>query len=74
TKGSKRSFFSIVAYYTNSKSAIVNLPIALLQLVGAYTSKAIANAITKILQFFSINYSKLSYFVLNNAYRILLVS
>ncbi|KAF7449962.1 Abhydrolase 3 domain containing protein [Pyrenophora tritici-repentis] len=68
TKGGKRGFFSVVAHYANSKGAIVDLPIALPQLVGAYTSEAIADAITKILQSFSINRSKLGYFVLDNAY------
>ncbi|KAF7450425.1 Dimer-Tnp-hAT multi-domain protein [Pyrenophora tritici-repentis] len=68
TKGGKRGFFSVVAHYANSKGAIVDLPIALPQLVGAHTGEAIADAVTKILQSFSINRSKLGYFVLDNAY------
>jgi hypothetical protein len=67
-KGGKRGFFSVVAHYANSEGAIVDLPIALPQLVGAHTGEAIADAVTKILQSFSINRSKLGYFVLNNAY------
>ncbi|KAG9375519.1 hypothetical protein A1F94_013910 [Pyrenophora tritici-repentis] len=52
----------------SAKGAIVDLPIALPQLVGAHTGEAIADAVTKILQSFSINRSKLGYFVLDNAY------
>jgi hypothetical protein len=68
TKGGKRGFFSVVAHYANSKGPIVDLPITLPQLVGAHTSEAIADAVTKILQSFSINRSKLRCFVLDNAY------
>jgi hypothetical protein len=42
--------FGIVTYFAISTSKIYNLPIALLQLIGAYTSEAIATAIIVMLQ------------------------
>ena len=68
TKGGKRRFFAVVAHYTDSKGAIVDLPVALPQLVGAHTGEAIAEAVAKTLQSFGINRNKLGYFVLDNAY------
>jgi hypothetical protein len=46
---------------------IYDLPIALLQLNGAYTSKAIATAIIATLQAYRVTLDTLGYFVLNNA-------
>jgi hypothetical protein len=68
TKGSKRRYLGIVAYYVSSKGTLKDLPIALLQLIGAYSSKAIAKVILVIFKEFKITVGKLSYFVLNNAY------
>jgi hypothetical protein len=62
-----KGFFGIVAHYADACGNIRDLPIALLQLTGAYSGDRIANIVTKTLQQFSINYSKLGYFVLNNA-------
>jgi hypothetical protein len=65
---SKRRYLGIITYYVNSKSNLKDLPIALLQLIGAYSSKAIAKVILVIFKEFKITIGKLSYFVLNNAY------
>jgi hypothetical protein len=67
TKGGKRGFFSIVAYFCNASSTVRDLPIALPQLTGAYTGERIAEVVAKTLKTFNIN-SNLGYFVLNNAY------
>jgi hypothetical protein len=67
TKGGKRSFFGVVAYFLDAASVIRDLPINLLQLAGAYTSKRIAKVINSTLTTYSITLLKLGYFVLNNA-------
>jgi hypothetical protein len=67
SKGGKRGFFAVVAHYTNKDAEIVDLPIALPQVVGAHTGEAIADAVAAILQYFNIGRSKLGYFVLDNA-------
>lgn len=67
SKGGKRGFFAVVAHYTNKDAEIVDLLIALLQVVGAHTGEAIADAVAAILQYFNIGRSKLGYFVLDNA-------
>ena len=43
------------------------MPIALLQLAGAYTGDAIASALVKTLEVYGIASNKLGYFVLDNA-------
>jgi hypothetical protein len=67
TKGSKRSFFRVVAYFLDAASVIRDLPIDLLQLAGAYTSERIAKVINSTLTTYGITPLKLGYFVLNNA-------
>jgi hypothetical protein len=67
TKGSKRGFFGVVAYFLDAASVIRDLPIDLPQLVGAYTSKQIAKVINSTLTTYSNTPLKLGYFVLNNA-------
>lgn len=49
TKGGKQGFFAVVAYYADSQGAIVDLPIALPQLVGAHTGEAIADVVAQTL-------------------------
>ena len=39
TKGRKRGFFRIVAYFATAASAVHDLPISLLQLASAHTGK-----------------------------------
>ena len=41
-KGGKKGFYGIVAYYVNSLGYIKDLLLALLQLLGAHSSKRIA--------------------------------
>lgn len=68
TKGGKRGFFAVCVHYADSQGTIVDLPIALPQLVGAHTGIAIADAVTQVLRYFNITSSSLGYFVLDNAY------
>jgi hypothetical protein len=67
TKGGKRRFLSIVAYYVTGDSKLQDLPIALPQLTGAHSGEKMARVVLKILQKFDINTRKVGYFVLNNA-------
>jgi hypothetical protein len=67
TKGGKRGFFGIVAYFADASGVIRDLPIDLLQLAGAYTGEAILTAIIKTLKVYGITRDKLGYFVLDNA-------
>jgi hypothetical protein len=46
TKGGKRGFLGIVAHYVNSHSSIVDLPIALPQLIGAHSGEIMASVVT----------------------------
>ncbi|KAI2484807.1 hypothetical protein Ptr902_03747 [Pyrenophora tritici-repentis] len=68
TKGGKRGFFSVVAYYAITYRVVKDVTINLPQLTGAYTGDRIANDIKKTLREFGITAPKLSYFILNNAY------
>jgi hypothetical protein len=67
TKGGKRGFFGIVAYFANASGVIQDLTIDVLQLAGAHIGKAIAETIIKTLKAYSITGDKLCYFVLHNA-------
>jgi hypothetical protein len=67
TKGGTQGFFGIVAYFATALSKIHDLPIALRQLNGAHTSKAIAIAVVATLRAYGITSDTLGYFVLNNA-------
>jgi hypothetical protein len=68
TKGSKRGYLVIVAYYVDSYGNLKDLPIALPQLAGAHSGEAIADVVMAIFAEFEITVGKLGYFVLNNAY------
>ncbi|RYN15529.1 hypothetical protein AA0113_g12768 [Alternaria arborescens] len=67
TKGGKRGFFGIVAHYADACGNVRDLPIALPQLTGAHSGDRIADIVAKTLEQFSIDRSKLGYFVLDNA-------
>ena len=67
TKGGKRGFFSIVAYFATTASVIHDLPISLPQLASAHTGKAITTIVIKTLKQFRITPNQLGYFILNNA-------
>jgi hypothetical protein len=45
TKGGKRGFLGIVAYYVNKQGDIIDLPIALPQLTGAYSRYRMAKVV-----------------------------
>ncbi|KAI1522274.1 hypothetical protein PtrSN002B_012220, partial [Pyrenophora tritici-repentis] len=68
TKGGKRGYLGIVAYYVDSSGELRDLPIALLQLTGAHTSEAMAKVVMAIFKQFEITVGKLGYFVLDNAH------
>jgi hypothetical protein len=67
TKGGKQGFLGIIAYFATVDSIIVNMPINLPQLVGAYTDERLAKVITSTLTTYSITAENVGYFVLNNA-------
>jgi hypothetical protein len=67
TKGGKKGFLSIVAYYVTADGKLRDLPIALPQLTGAHTGERMAEVVLTILQKFKVNTRKISYFVLSNA-------
>jgi hypothetical protein len=67
TKGGKRGFFGIVAHYADTSGNVRDLPIALPQLTGAYTGDRIADIVSKTLQQFEIDQSRIGYFILDNA-------
>ncbi|KAF1362276.1 hypothetical protein EJ07DRAFT_72771, partial [Lizonia empirigonia] len=54
TKGGKQGFFTFIAQYADSTGAIVDLPIALPQLVGTRTAEAIANVVAQTTRRFDI--------------------
>jgi hypothetical protein len=68
TKGGKRGYLGVVAHYVDSKGNLKDLPIALLQLTGAYSGEAMAKVVIAIFNEFEITVGKLSYFVLDNAH------
>jgi hypothetical protein len=67
TKGGKRGFYGVIAYFANSCRVIKDLPINLPQLTGAYTGERIAKIINRTLTSYGISSLKLGYFVLDNA-------
>jgi hypothetical protein len=67
TKGGKRGFLSVVAYYVNADGKLRDLPIALPQLTGAHSGEKIAEVVLSILQEFGISSRTIGYFVLDNA-------
>ena len=68
TKGGKRGYLGVVAYYVDSSGELKDLPIALPQLTGAHYGEAMAKVVIAIFNNFNITVEKLSYFVLDNAY------
>jgi hypothetical protein len=67
TKGGKRGFLGIVAHYVDKQGDIVDLPIALPQLTGAYSGHGMAKVVIQTLKEFGINAQRIGYFVLDNA-------
>jgi hypothetical protein len=67
TKGGKRGFLGIIAYFATVDGIVVDMPINLLQLVGAYTGERLAEVITSTLTTYGITAKNVGYFVLDNA-------
>jgi hypothetical protein len=67
TKGGKRGFFGVVAYFANASGVIIDLPINLPQLRGSHSGERIAEVIQRTLSMYGITPPKLGYFVLDNA-------
>jgi hypothetical protein len=68
TKGDKRGFFGVVAHYATADGVVKDVPIDLPQATGAHSGERIAGCIESTLRKFGIAASKLSYFILDNAY------
>ena len=68
TKGGKRGYLGIVAYYVNHHGKLVDLPIALPQLIGAHSGNNMADIVHSTLKKFSGGPHSIGYFVLDNAY------
>lgn len=67
TKGGKRGYLGIVAHYVNHEGNLVDLPIALPQLMGAHSGENMAEIVYSTLQKFGVSPRTIGYFVLDNA-------
>ncbi|KAI1676349.1 hypothetical protein KJE20_14078, partial [Pyrenophora tritici-repentis] len=67
TKGGKRGYLGIVAHYVNRDGNLVDLPIALPQLMGAHSGENMAEIVYSTLQKFGVGPRTTGYFVLDNA-------
>jgi hypothetical protein len=67
TKGGKRGYLGIVAHYVNRDGNLVDLPIALPQLMGAHSGENMAEIVYSTLQKFGVGPRTIGYFVLDNA-------
>lgn len=67
TKGGKRGYLGIVAHYVNRNGNLVDLPIALPQLMGAHSGENMAEIVYSTLQKFGVGPRTIGYFVLDNA-------
>jgi hypothetical protein len=67
TKGGKRGFLGIVAYFATVDGDVVDMPIDLPQLTGAHTGERLAKVVTLTLTTYGITADNVGYFVLDNA-------
>jgi hypothetical protein len=67
TKGGKQGYLGLVAHFVNHAGDLIDLPIALPQLIGAHSGDNIAQVVLKVFKNFSILSSQVGYFVLDNA-------
>ena len=67
TKGGKRGYLGVVAHYVNTHGKLVDLPIALPQLVGAHSGENLADVIYKTLLEFGVASTKIGWFITDNA-------
>lgn len=68
TKGGKKGYLGIVAYFVNRLGKLINLPIALPQLMGPHSGENMAEIVYSTLQKFGVTAQTIGYFVLDNAY------
>jgi hypothetical protein len=66
TKGSKKGFLGIVAYYVTATGELRDLPIALPQLTGSHSGKRMGKIVPATLRLFGIGADRVGYFVLDN--------
>lgn len=67
TKGGKRGFLGLVAHFVAHTGNLIDLPIALPQLIGAHSGDNIAQVILSVLKDFGVSSSQVGYFMLDNA-------
>jgi hypothetical protein len=67
TKGGKRGYLGLVAHFVSHAGLLIDLPIALPQLMGAHSGDNIAQAVLTVLKDFGISSSQVGYFMLDNA-------
>jgi hypothetical protein len=67
TKGGKRGYLGLVAHFVSHEGALIDLPIALPQLMGAHTGENMAEIVLKVFEDFGILPSQVGYFTLDNA-------
>jgi hypothetical protein len=67
TKGGKRGYLGIVAHYVNRDGNLVDLPIALPQLMGVHSGENMSEIVYSTLQKFGVGPRTIGYFALDNA-------
>ncbi|KAG9379945.1 Dimer-Tnp-hAT domain containing protein [Pyrenophora tritici-repentis] len=67
TKGGKRGYLGIIAHFVNTHGKLVDLPIALPQLMGAHSGESLADVIYKTLLEFGVASTKIGWFITDNA-------
>jgi hypothetical protein len=67
TKGGKRGFLGLVAHFVAHTGNLIDLPIALPQLMGPHSGDNIAQIVLSVLKDFGVSASQVGYFVLDNA-------
>ncbi|KAA8615108.1 hypothetical protein PtrSN002B_011378 [Pyrenophora tritici-repentis] len=68
TKGGKKGYLGIVAHFVNRLGKLIDLPIALPQLMGPHSGENMAEIVYSTLQKFGVTARTIGYFVLDNAY------
>jgi hypothetical protein len=67
TKGGKRGFLGLVAHFVAHTGNLIDLPIALPQLMGPHSGDNIGQIVLSVLKDFGVSASQVGYFVLDNA-------
>jgi hypothetical protein len=66
-KGCKRGTLSVVAHFATINGDVVDMPIDLPQLTGAYTGERLAEVVTLRLTTYGVTADNVGYFVFDNA-------